>query len=468
MFNAVRKRVSAQEYMRSPEYHEYRGQGIFDSVKQFANTLIKGRTDYPQDQKNILGQFGNLIVKSIRIGRTPLPSLINSAINIVTLGVFKKKLESSPYDKLYHLFIIATLDTGKSILIEKNATINMVMNPPIPASNSTFMDVNSIPSTLTLKLMMDNTQKSMGSLFFTYDAIKNNCQDFILHIFKSNGILNSDVQNFIKQDVKTLFENFKNTKGLMHAVTTLGSKVDIITKGGRLNQKPVANIYKKIQKHLIGHIIDPNEPLDPLDIKQSRLISKNLLRMPPKKIYATGTGLEGSPGLGSYGGGLGTGMYSDSDSYKSDSSEDGDDEDSSNDEGSGLYAGTGIYAGKGVHMHFHVHPEGGKINWKKVGNTVWKVAKPIVKEVSHKYLPQLASQAGAFIGETGATLLDQPELAPMGKKYGSEFGKKAGQAADKKIQGLGMPRQGRFVKGSKEAMDWAASMRHARLLKKQG
>ena len=56
----------------------------------------------------------------------------------------------------------------------------------------------------------------------------------------------------------------------------------------------------------------------------------------------------------------------------------------------------------------------------------------------------------------------------MGKKYGSEFGKKAGQAADKKIQGLGMPRQGRFVKGSKEAMDWAASMRHARLLKKQG
>jgi hypothetical protein len=433
------------------------GTGILDTVKDFATTLVHGRTDFPTDQKNILSQYGNLIVKSIKIGRTPLPSLINSAINVVTFGAFKKKLASSPYDKLFHLFIIATLDGGKTILIEKNAAINMKMDPPQPASNSSIMEVGTIPNTLTLQLMMDNAKKSMGSLFFTYDAIKNNCQDFILHIFKANGILNNDIQNFIKQDVKTLFQDFERTKGIMHAVTTLGSKVDILTKGGRLNPKPVAKVYKKIQKHLIGHIIDPTEPIDPIDITQTKLISQELVRMPPKKIYMNGKGLEGNAGIG---GGMMDSDY-DSDESRSDSDIDTDDE------GCGLYVGSGIYAGKGVHMHFHVHPEGGKINWKKVGKTVWKVAKPIVKEVSHKYLPQLASQAGSYIGEAGATLLDQPEMAPMGKKLGAQLGKQVGTAADKKIQGLGLPKQGRFVKGSKEAMDWAAAMRAARLAKKQ-
>jgi hypothetical protein len=78
----------------------------------------------------------------------------------------------------------------------------------------------------------------------------------------------------------------------------------------------------------------------------------------------------------------------------------------------------------------------------------------------------LAGEAGEFLGAAGADLIGQPELAPMAADLGKSLGSKLGSAADKKVQGLGMIRRGRFEKGSKEAMEWAKKMREAREAKR--
>jgi len=497
-FNNVRKRVGPQEYMRSKEFGEFKkqhasGKGIYD----FAKTLVYGRTDYPQDQKNLIGEVGNSVVRNIRIGRTPLPTILNTAINIVTLGAFKKALNRSPFDKLYHLFIILTLDGGKTVLLEKNAAINMQLNPPTPPKGTTFFDVNAIPSTLTFKLLLENTKTFMGTKFFPYDSIKNNCQDFILSIFKANHLLTQPIVDFVKQDVNGLFKNFTNTKKLMNAVTNLGGVADIAMKGGRLNQAPVLDEYGKIATHLVSHVTDPTEPLDKRDakhsielidkiqkIRNSRKKSKPIISSMPKFVKGSpemkehmkkmremrGCGLEGNAGVGSHklGMGIGAGMESDSDSDSDSSSDEG--------EGSGLYVGgRGIGAGV-THVHHHHYyadmsgdMEGGKINWKKVGNQAWKIAKPIVKDVSHKYLPKLAEDAGMALGTAAATLSGNPEMIPLAASVGSKLGKTAGKAADKQVQGLGIGagmgagiRKGRFAKGSEEAKEWARKMRESR------
>jgi hypothetical protein len=501
-FNNVRKRVAPQEYMRSKEFDEFKkshasGSGILD----FAKTLVYGRTDYPQDQKNLIGDFGEMVVRHIRIERTPLPTLLNTAINLATLGAFKKALNRSPYDKLYHLFIILTLDNGKTMLLEKNAAINMQLNPPTPPKGTTYLDVNAIPSTLTFKLLLENTKTIMGLQFFPYDSIRNNCQDFILNIFKANHLLTQPIVDFVKQDVNGLFKNFNNTKKLMNVVTNLGGVTDIAMKGGRLNQSPVLDEYGKIATHLVSHVIDPTEPLDKRDAKHSiELIDKiqkirkrsgkkshkNVSRMPKfvkgseeakehmrKMREMRGCGLEGNAGVGGHklGMGIGAGMESESDS-DSDSSDEG--------EGTGLYVGgRGIGAGVTHVHHYHTHnyyatPDGdemtgGKINWKKVGNTAWKIAKPVVKEVSHKYLPKLGETAGIALGSAAATLSGNPEMAPIAGEFGAKIGKTLGKTADKKIQGLGIGagmgagiRKGRFAKGSEEALAWAKKMREAR------
>jgi hypothetical protein len=369
------------------------------------------------------------------------------------------------------------------MLIEKNEAINMKLNPTIPP-NTTSMDVSNIPSTLTFQLLMDNTQKSMGPLFFPYDAIKNNCQSFIIAIFKSNNILTPAIQDFVKQDVGKLFTNFKNTKKLMNTVTKIGEKVDIIKKGGRLNQKPVVEDYSNIVNHLVSHVTDPKEPIDPRDVKQSigfinkigRIKSHTNTYMPRKQkiTMMMGQGLEGNAGIG--GKGLGQDM-----GYESDSSSDT--------EGCGLYAGKQGYGlspsgggmGSGaVHVVHHHHYYGGVpeemtgegINWKKVGRTlkktftpvgkeIVKIGKPILKDISHKYLPKLASEAGEALGMAGADFIGQPELAPMAADLGKSLGSKLGSAADKKVQGLGVMRRGRFEKGSQAAKEWAAAMRKA-------
>jgi hypothetical protein len=190
--------------------------------------------------------------------------------------------------------------------------------------------------------------------------------------------------------------------------------------------------------------------------------------MPTRKLISKGMGLEGAPGIGS---GIGAGVlkmqhYDDSSS-------------SDEEEGGGLY-GSGVSNMPHVHHH-HIYVlepdiEGQGINWKKIGRTISRVAKPIgreivkvgkpiLKEISHKYLPKLAGETGEFLGAAGAEFLGQPELAPMGADLGKSLGSKLGTAADKKIQGLGMPRKGRFVKGSPEAKEWAASMREKRQMK---
>lgn len=182
----------------------------------------------------------------------------------------------------------------------------------------------------------------------------------------------------------------------------------------------------------------------------------------PRKLISKGCGLEGSPGIGS---GIGAGTL-EIKHYEDSSSDD-------DDEGGGLY-GSGL-----SHVHHHhiyvMEPdiEGGAVNWKKIGRTISrvvkpigkeivKVGKPLLKEVSHKYLPKLAGEAGQALGMAGAEFIGQPELATVGADIGKSLGSKLGSAADKKIQGLGMPRKGRFEKGSKEAMEWAQKMRESR------
>jgi hypothetical protein len=44
----------------------------------------------------------------------------------------------------------------------------------------------------------------MGANYFRYDGIKNNCQEYIESVLKTNKMGRKDTTNFIKQDVSEL------------------------------------------------------------------------------------------------------------------------------------------------------------------------------------------------------------------------------------------------------------------------
>jgi|694.fasta_scaffold51543_8 hypothetical protein len=213
--------------------------GYLPNNLKIAKALILGRNDYSPKVRNILKKYGNEIIVSYKLKRTPVSSLITSALSAVSLGEFGKRLKNSDYDELFHLFLEMTTQSGKRMSVEKNATINMDVSPPTRANEEVEDIVSNIPSGLTINTLMNNTQKKMGkSNYFNYNSKSNNCQDFILNILQSNNIGDeSDVQ-FVKQNTEFLFENLPVLQRIANTTTNLGATVDVLTQGAGVKKKP--------------------------------------------------------------------------------------------------------------------------------------------------------------------------------------------------------------------------------------
>ena len=209
---------------------------------KIAKALLLGRNDYPPKVRNILKKYGSEVIVSYKLKRTPVSSLLTSALSAVSMGEFGDRLKNSEYDELFHLFLELTTASGKRISVEKNATIHMDVSPPTRANEDVEDIINNIPTGLTINTLMNNTRKRMGSSFFNYSAKSNNCQDFILNILNANNIGDESNFEFIKQDTDYLFENLPYLRKFSNMVTTLGAKVDILKSGAGTKKK---NLIKR-------------------------------------------------------------------------------------------------------------------------------------------------------------------------------------------------------------------------------
>lgn len=264
--------------------------GIFQDIKQTGNLLIQGSNDYPPNVKQILSQYGPQIIKSITLKRTPVDKVLTGALSLFSFGKFGEKFEKS-FDELFHLFMEIELQSGTRLLLEKNARINMELNPR-GRPDTQVKAVQSIPQNLSVYQLLETTKRRMGSQFFQYDARNNNCQDFLLNVLQANGIGDQSDYLFIKQDTKKLFKGMPILSGLAHTATELGERADIALQGGNLTTSEIKNIdnYSMFLNHLTSHITDPKEPIDKRDFKQA-IKAINIIKQ-LKKNGLKGTGLK--------------------------------------------------------------------------------------------------------------------------------------------------------------------------------
>jgi len=208
------------------------------SIIDLARTVIYGRKTYPKDIQKIIESYGENTITSIKVGRKPLSSVLNAVLNVVSLGIYKKWIQRSQYDDLFHLFSLITLNNGKTILIEKRASIEMsvIKTNYTPPAYTEFAQVVIEHPDIQFKTLLDNTQKMQGKNYFLYNAETNNCQKFISDMLQSNGLLTPELNTFINQDVSTLFEKLKYSKGVINATTGLGTTIDILSRGGKINK----------------------------------------------------------------------------------------------------------------------------------------------------------------------------------------------------------------------------------------
>ena len=242
----ARKAKIANTIAGAKRRREAKGKGIFSgikkAVKSVANTataikdtataVIYGRNDYPPKVRKILSQYGGKNITGITLGRTPLGTPLMTALQVASGNTFSQKLENTPYDKLFHLFMCIELDSSNKIILEKNEVINADVGCKIPKDTETkVISSSDIPRSLTLNDALEKTRERMGGNFFTYSAKDNNCQDFIVSFLTANNIGDETDRSWVKQETKVLFEGNDRLRKIANTLTDIGARVDVLRQG---------------------------------------------------------------------------------------------------------------------------------------------------------------------------------------------------------------------------------------------
>ena len=157
---------------------------------------LVGDNQLPKSVQSFLKNNGEEVITSVQVCRIPLSPILNK-FGIAFLKSNNKKLN---YDKLYHLYILIN---GKYRL-EKNEIIQFTSGGKMAGSEC--RDAGN-PSNTTIQEFFDKTAKRMGKDFTPYDAVRNNCQNFVMACLNANNISNSGLKDFVLQNVGSIAED---------------------------------------------------------------------------------------------------------------------------------------------------------------------------------------------------------------------------------------------------------------------
>ena len=191
-------------------------QAIVDTVRDVS-------TIYPPQVRNVLSQHGNHKIMNVKMCKEVVSEntefLLKALAGKNTWEEAKKK---HGFDKFYHLFMIATLEDGTQLHIEKNEVIRVSVNP---RACPDALDIGAPSQPITLNEMMERTRQRIGDTdFFTYDPLGNNCQNFVNQLLRTMGLWNQTSSSFVFQDIKGLREELPAyTKYLAKGLTDVGA-----------------------------------------------------------------------------------------------------------------------------------------------------------------------------------------------------------------------------------------------------
>jgi len=180
------------------------------SIGTALDRVINKNINYTKSTLNLIKKYGDKTIVGLIVKRNPISVQVILSLAKIVSKSLAKTFDSKPYDLLYHIYLEIRLEDGTTLILEKNSVI--ALSKTTRQAEEEYV-VSNVPD-ITLNQMLDKTQAKMKSKYFVYDAIKNNCQVFLLAIMTSNNI--SGTETFIKQDVSGLIGNViqKGIKGI--------------------------------------------------------------------------------------------------------------------------------------------------------------------------------------------------------------------------------------------------------------
>lgn len=180
----------------------------------------------PPAVRRLLKSIGGEVVQSIKLVRTPLTRITKFLLNVASLGQLNEKMKDADIDELFHLRMII----NDKYSLEKNEVIRLYKSNKIE-SGAQVLPVN-VSGQVSIQEMLDKTKQRMGDSYGSYNAVQNNCGDFLFNVLSANGWITQEATNFTKQRTAELFKKFPSlTEKIVNLGTEAGAVVDKAIQG---------------------------------------------------------------------------------------------------------------------------------------------------------------------------------------------------------------------------------------------
>jgi hypothetical protein len=190
------------------------------------------RKNAPPKIRKYLKEHGNDVIIRIIVCRTPIEKAIDRVIDWISLGSYSRNKKLLNYDNMFHLFLLVTT-VDKSGKIQKyRYEKNHVAS--VEKTNKQGKECLLVPlkEKITVSEFFKNGETLQGKSFWLYDAVKNNCQRFVMSLLTANGLIEDYLTKFIKQEADQIIDGY--VESFSRFVTDIAGVGDVILHGKSL------------------------------------------------------------------------------------------------------------------------------------------------------------------------------------------------------------------------------------------
>jgi hypothetical protein len=211
---------------------DQQGEGVKEIVERIKDVVLL--RDDPEGSPSVranMKKYGDIKIKSIQVCRQPISRMLRTLLNITTLGGVEKYLKSHSHDELFHLYLVATLQDGTRLQIEKNERVDISTKIRKITAKGSCMDVPGNTSGITLGDLINKTKAQMGKDFFIYQSATSNCQGFVSAVLRANNLMTGELNGFINQDTLKIFKRAPWASKIANFITDIAKGIDIAIRG---------------------------------------------------------------------------------------------------------------------------------------------------------------------------------------------------------------------------------------------
>lgn len=169
--------------------------------KNLYSALTSNET-LPKRFRLFIKKHGRDKIKTLAMMRAPVAKPGVMAMQLLTAGRWEEFKKRGGVDEVYHTSIIINGD----IVLEKLDKVEGRVDAGYSKMEGAELYPIDVNEDITIAEFLEKGRKQMGTAFYTYDAFRSNCQDWVMNMVSANGLLDAEGRKWIKQDIDKLIK----------------------------------------------------------------------------------------------------------------------------------------------------------------------------------------------------------------------------------------------------------------------